>query len=898
MPTMTSGEDVFFRLSGHVDRDAVRDLLFFLDRTPLPGSCEYRIDCSGLLSAPSDLFPILASRSQVSGGGRGCIRLEHLSEPLRTALGLAGFCGLIESEDAAAENGSAHPTLVGALPGHPEEARAHIARLETAVAAANPQGRILFVNKAFERLLGCNERQVRGLSVSALLETPKEEKAGEKTAALFAQAGTGDAIVSNLKVWAVRRERCADPLLVTSLPLREANWPARTIVCVVPDLGLDRVGETDSASTRAEISRAVGRDVPIPLFRMRLDDGRLLDCNERFAKTFGYESREDALMRFSFGDHLAPFTEIEGLLQHLSRKREIDEERLFLKRDAERFWGRFVACACSDDPRAADGSVVVIDDFKRIERELRESEERCARLMDSATAFTYTVRVRRGQTVSVRVSKGCEAFTGHTPEDFAANPLLLVAVVHDSDKPLLLEQVRHILAGSQVDPVFYRITHRDSTVRWVRSSAVSSLDTSGGEVGRYDVLVEDVTENRRLKEELRQAEKMEAVGQLTGGIAHDFNNLLTGILGNLSLAELDAPASIRPSLAEAQRAGERAVSLVRQLLSFSRKGPSVIEAVNMATIISEVAEIARNTFDRRIAIRTDIPSDLHTVLGDPTRMHQVLLNLCLNARDALEEMMRGESASADFHILISARNVKTSPKTADKQTPAHAGHFVEISVADNGVGMNVDVREKIFDPFYTTKGDERGTGLGLATVRSIIEHHQGWIDVESMPRQGTTFRFYLPRALRKESAATLPESKEMPHGRETVLVIDDERMIRDMLRNILQRLGYNVLLASDGLEGTEIYKRRASEIDLVILDMSMPALSGGEVLRQLRALDPGVRVVVSSGYSTLRIDDEDHMWENVDILAKPYRPSRLAQTVRQALDKPVPKSDPSDQKNK
>jgi PAS domain S-box-containing protein len=391
-------------------------------------------------------------------------------------------------------------------------------------------------------------------------------------------------------------------------------------------------------------------------------------------------------------------------------------------------------------------------------------------------------------------------------------------------------------------------------------------------------MVEDITERKALEEQLRQAQKMEAVGQLAGGIAHDFNNLLTAILGNVSLLLAAVPdhEPNRDLLRDIERAASRATELTGQLLGFSRQTMLRLEATDINTIIRETVAILRWTIDPRISVVVQTEPQLWPVQADPSQMNQVLMNLCLNARDAMPEGGK---------LILEVGNVTLDDAQARRHLDARPGEFVQLCVSDTGHGIPPEVQPRIFDPFFTTKEPGKGTGLGLAMVFGIIKQHQGWIECESEIGKGTRFAIYLPRSQEPVLATATPSLAATPGGGdETILLVDDEAIIRNLGRTILQRYGYKVLLAEDGQDALDVYRRRKGEIDLVILDLTMPRLSGRDTLRQLLEMDPRVRMLFSSGYSAEQVTGPERDGV-LGFVNKPYRPQELARQVRAVRDR-------------
>jgi PAS domain S-box-containing protein len=410
--------------------------------------------------------------------------------------------------------------------------------------------------------------------------------------------------------------------------------------------------------------------------------------------------------------------------------------------------------------------------------------------------------------------------------------------------------------------------------RLVRVVKTLVKDDQGQAVGVLGIFW-DVTEQRALEANLRQAQKMEAVGQLAGGVAHDFNNLLTVILGNTAMvmSQLGPADGCRELLQAVEQAATRAAQLTRQMLGFSRRAPLRAEPTLLGQSIQDTVRLLRRTIDPRITVEAQLADHLWPVLADPTQMSQVLMNLCLNARDAMPEGGR---------LLLQADNVVLGTDHTRLFPDSRPGEFVRMRVEDTGCGIAPDVLPHIFEPFFTTKEVGQGTGLGLAMVFGIVKQHLGWIDCSSEVGKGARFEIFLPRHCRVPEPAPAPLAPRPAPGHETILLADDEPMIRHLGRRILERSGYEVVLAEDGQQAVEAYSRDRGRIDLVILDLSMPKLSGRDAFRRLRQIDPEVRVIFASGYSGEGAGDAQD--RALGFVGKPYRPDDLTRAVRAALD--------------
>jgi PAS domain S-box-containing protein len=399
--------------------------------------------------------------------------------------------------------------------------------------------------------------------------------------------------------------------------------------------------------------------------------------------------------------------------------------------------------------------------------------------------------------------------------------------------------------------------------------------------GEPHVLVswQDITERQRLESQLRQAQKMEGIGQLAAGVAHDFNNILTVIQGHVDLClttrTLETPVS--DSLKQVGHAADRAAALTRQLLAFSRRQVIQPEVLRLHQVLERSSSMLRRLIGETIKLTFDCPADLPPVYADACSLEQVLMNLTVNARDA---MPNGGGLAIRVEVRdLDADAVRRNPE-------ASPGRHICLSVSDTGCGMDTEVRTRAFEPFFTTKGIGKGTGLGLSTVHGIVKQHDGWIELSSRRGNGTTFHVYLPVTDRNATPSRpAPVIEPTPGENETLLVVEDEPDLCQLVCSILEHSGYHVLQAANGLEALELWAAHRDSIRLLLTDMVMPeGLSGCELARRLQAESPELRVIYCSGYSADYQDSGLTLTEGVNFLQKPYSPQRLTDTVRAALN--------------
>ena len=461
--------------------------------------------------------------------------------------------------------------------------------------------------------------------------------------------------------------------------------------------------------------------------------------------------------------------------------------------------------------------------------------------------------------------------------------------IHPDECSRVVDSIHHAIdAGAEAWSAEYRFQRKDGSYAFVQDRGYILRDAAGKGV-RMVGGMRDLTEQKKRETQYLRAQRMESIGTLAGGIAHDLNNMLTPIMMAIELLKLNSgPDPRRAKILDTIEVNSRRGSeLVRQVLSFARGLDGQRVAIRLRLLIDELAGIIRETFPRNIRIVTNVPQDLWPIAGDPTQLHQVLLNLAVNARDAMPH--GGTLTLAASNLTIDAQFAGTSQGSrAGTGQEAKAGPHVLLQVTDTGLGMPPEVRERIFEPFFTTKKLGQGTGIGLATVHTVVKSHGGILNVESEVGRGTTFKIFLPADPTLRAATPAPELVEMPCGRnELVLVVDDEFSIRDITQQTLETFGYRVITANDGAEAVALYAQQVSEIALVLTDMMMPVMDGAATIQVLLRINPAVRIIAASG-----IDSGDPVAKATSagvkhFLPKPYTAETLLKLVRDVLDRPA-----------
>jgi len=519
---------------------------------------------------------------------------------------------------------------------------------------------------------------------------------------------------------------------------------------------------------------------------------------------------------------------------------------------------------------------------RQAETHLRSSQAQLAQAQQIARLGSWEWDLTENK---VTWSEQTRRLYGYKPEDSVSSMESWVERVHPDDRSRVNQNMAEALRTRQPFVCDHRVVLPDGTERIMQGRG-EILVNAQGEPLKMLGTVQDITEAkraeealRRSEEQLQQSQKMEAVGRLAGGVAHDFNNLLTVIssYSALSLRKMEKTDPLQKNLAEIQKAAERASSLTRQLLAFSRKQVLQPRVLQLNEVVGGMEKMLRRLIGEDVELSISFAGSLGHVKADPGQIEQVIMNLAVNARDA---MPRGGK------LTISTTNARIDHKTSFRNRTLDVGEYVMIAISDNGMGMTEEVKAHLFEPFFTTKGVGKGTGLGLATSYGIICQSGGDIRVYSELNSGTTFRIFLPRTDAKPEPTAKTESEPLPTGTESILVVEDDSAVRDLAVFILRDCGYHVQQANNAFEALELI-RRDSGFDLVLTDVIMPQMSGKELCDRIRSQLPQTKVLLMSGYTDDALAHHGVLDEGLSFLEKPFSPSQLTRKIREVLDASV-----------
>jgi PAS domain S-box-containing protein len=721
-------------------------------------------------------------------------------------------------------------------------------------------GRMLRWNRNFERVTGYYPDEIGDLHPRDFFEGADQDRVAQRIEEAF-EVGQ-----AHVEADLVSKDGESIPHFLTG---RRIDYDGRP--CLV-GMGVDI-----TSRKRAEAERDRLFELSPDMFCIAGLDGYFKQLNPAWEETLGY-SRHELLAR-PYLEFLHPDDRLTAEDGHERMKQGLPPKVVdgrFRCKDGSWKW-----LSWRSMPVPEEGLIYAVARDVTREREvvdaLRTSEERYRNLVESAPDGIFTVS---SEGILTSMNPAFQALTGRTQEEWVGRRL--DSLVHPEDRGRTATLVQAALEGRS-PPAFQLLLVSGDGSSVPMELTVTPQQEEERVVGALGI-ARDLRERLRLEEQLRRIQKLDSVGRLAAGIAHDFNNLLTVQQATVSLLLMDEelPEGVAEGLGEVAGAAERAAALTRQLLMFSRKQPIRLRPLELNDIVGGLARILRRTLGADVELELDLDGRLPTVEADPGMIEQVLMNLSVNARDA---MPRGGRLT-----IKSSRSV-LDQLVADGNPEARPGLFACLIVRDTGTGIPPDILDHIFEPFSTTKEVGRGTGLGLATVHGIVQQHRGWIEVDSQVGSGTEFRIFLP-------ATQAPRTQENPEGAgegdsgsgrnagsETILVVEDEPAVGRLVRTALRRHGYRVILAANGVEALEVWREAGEEVDLLLTDMVMPeGIGGRELAGRLRAQRPTLKVLFTSGYSPDMLGTDRGAEEPLPFLQKPYQVATLLKAVRTRLD--------------
>jgi PAS domain S-box-containing protein len=512
-----------------------------------------------------------------------------------------------------------------------------------------------------------------------------------------------------------------------------------------------------------------------------------------------------------------------------------------------------------------------VDERKRVASALKESEERYRIAIEHSNDGVAIVKEEQYSFVN---QKFVDIFGYNQPRDLVEKPISLV--FHPDDSQQVTEYNRR-MQQSEPAPSRYECKGLRKDKRTIHLE-ISAARTVFQDDPVSLMFLRDVTHRKHLENQLKQAQKLEAIGTLAGGIAHDFNNIIGIIMGctELSLLSVSKEDTTHRHLRQILNASQRAADLVKQILTFSRQRDPEKRALQIGTVVKEVIKMLRASLPATIEIKQNISPDAGMVFADPTQIHQVLMNLCTNAAHSMRKN------GGILNVMLA--NVDLTLEDVKKCVDIDPGAYVKLTISDTGTGMDHSVIERIFDPYFTTKKAGEGTGLGLAVVHGIISQNRGAIEIQSEPGIGSTFHVLIPRIESEKDVGPKKDFGELPRGSETILFVDDEEGLVDLAKNMLEYLGYQVITSTSSIEALKLFMEGPDRFDLIITDMTMPHMTGDKLSEEMLRIKPDIPIIICTGFSEMISEDKAKSLGIRDYILKPLIMNRLAESVRNALD--------------
>ncbi len=739
-----------------------------------------------------------------------------------------------------------------------------LVNVSDAIIATDLQTRVLTWNPAAEALYGWKAEEIIGRPLHGAVQMDPTGVSPEEMRRAMTETGRWQG-----EMLQRRRDGSAFPVSATITQLRDAAGAVIGGLAIVHDI-TERKQAEEAERAGVESQRAILRTAMDGFWLVDMQ-GRLLEVNETYCRMSGYTEQELLGMYVWELDAADSTADVGARIQEIIARRESRFESLHRRKD-----GSIYAIESSVQYRPADGGRLVvfvrdISERKRAEEALRQSEDRLSSAFLTISDAFYISTVEEG--VVLEVNPGFERIFGYQKDEVIGRKVSDLNIWSDyADRTRMVER---LLAEGRVE--HFETQGRKKGGETFFASLSTTLFQLNGRPHIVGV-IRDITQRKRLEEQYLQAQKMEAIGRLAGGVAHDFNNILTAIIGNASLAKVTlAPET--PGLNDIERilqSAKRAADLTKQLLAFSRSQVMDPTLLNLNDVVFDLTKMLRRLLGEDIELVVAPTQPLGLIRADRAQMQQVILNLAVNARNAMP---------AGGRLLMETANVMLDAADANRCGVANAGDFVLLRIADNGAGLSEETVAHLFEPFFDAHETGRGAGLDLAAVYGIVKQHGGAIQCQSAPGQGTRFEIFLPRAEDAKVAKSLGDAAlALPRGSETILVVEDDATVRDIVVRALQAQGYRVLQADNGEEGVRVAGELAEPIDMLITDVVMPRMGGRRLAELIRLARPDIQVLFVSGYASDLPDLGEIPGRPAYFLSKPFTTDSLAYITRRICD--------------